>query len=178
VDDVHAPIALTLRAATEADGPAIGAIKVDTWRRAYPGILPAPVLDGLDADEESAEWGAYARAIAPEHRLIVAVQGGEVIGYGRSEPCPDADLPGAGEVAGLYVHPAAQGTGAGRAMLVWLVDDLLARNLTPVVLWHFVGNERAAAVYAAAGFEPDGARRPVPGLDVDEVRLRLRPRLR
>lgn len=140
VDDVHAAIALTLRAATEADGPAIGAIKVDTWRRAYPGILPAPVLDGLDTAQESAEWGA--------------------------------------ELAGLYVHPTAQGTGAGRRMLAWLVGDLLARNLAPVVLWHFVGNERAAAVYAAAGFEPDGARRPVPGLDVDEVRLRLRPGLR
>ena len=123
--------------------------------------------------QESAEWGAYARQPPEGHRLIVACDGDEVIGYGRSEPCPDADARGAGEVAGLYVRPANQGRGAGRGMLTWLVDDLLARGLDPVVLWHFAGNELAATVYAAAGFLPDGARRPVPGLDVDELRVRL-----
>jgi RimJ/RimL family protein N-acetyltransferase len=58
-------------------------------------------------------------------------------------------------------------------MLTWLVDDLLERGLDPVVLWYFAGNEPAAALYAAAGFVLDGARRPVPGLDIDEVRVRL-----
>ena len=123
--------------------------------------------------QESAEWGAYARQPPQCHRLIVACSGDKVIGYGRSEPCPDNDARGAGEVAGLYVRPADQCRGAGRAMLMWLVDDLLARGLEPVVLWYFAGNDRAAAVYSAAGFVPDGARRPVDGLDVDEVRARL-----
>jgi hypothetical protein len=58
-------------------------------------------------------------------------------------------------------------------MLMWLVDDLLARGLDPVVIWYFAGNDPAAALYAAAGFVPDGARRPVTGLDIDEVRVRL-----
>ena len=123
--------------------------------------------------QEAAEWSAYARQPPQRHRLIVACSGDKVIGYGRSEPCPDNDARGAGEVAGLYVRPADQGRGAGRAMLMWLVDDLLARGLEPVVLWYFAGNDRAAAVYSAAGFVPDGARRPVDGLDVDEVRARL-----
>ena len=123
--------------------------------------------------QESAEWGAYARQPPEGHRLIVACRGEEVIGYGRSEPCPDDDARGAGEVGGLYVRPTDQGLGVGRAMLAWLVDDLLARGLDPVVLWYFAGNDRAATVYAAAGFMLDGARRPVPGLDIDEVRVRL-----
>ena len=171
------PTEVMLRAAHESDGPAIGAIKVETWRRAYASILPAAVLDGLDASEESAEWGAYAGDTPPDDRLIVACRGDEVIGYGRSEPCPDSDVPGAGEVAGLYVHPAAQGQGVGTAMLAWLVDDLGARGFDPIVLWHFVGNEQAAAAYTRFGFRPDGARRPVPGLGIDEVRLRLAHRV-
>ena len=118
-------------------------------------------------------WGAYAREPPQGHRLIVACRGDEVIGYGRSEPCPDDDARGAGEVGGLYVRPADQGRGVGRAMLTWLVDDLLERGLDPVVLWYFAGNDPAAALYAAAGFVLDGARRPVPGLDIDEVRVRL-----
>ena len=164
---------LTLRPAREADGPAIGAIKVETWRRAYSGLLSPALLAGLDVAQESAEWGAYARQTPEGHRLIVACSGDEVIGYGRSEPCPDDDARGAGEVGGLYVRPADQGRGAGRAMLTWLVDDLLARGLDPVVIWYFAGNDPAAALYAAAGFVPDGARRPVPGLDIDEMRVRL-----
>ncbi len=163
---------VTLRPAAEADGEAIGRIKVQTWRRAYAGLLPAAALAGLDEATEAAEWGAYARDTPPGHRLIVATRADRVIGYGRSEPCPEPDARGAGEVAGLYVQPADQGRGAGRAMLAWLTDDLVARGLDPVVLWHFAGNDRAAAVYAAAGFAPDGARRPVPGLDIDELRLR------
>ena len=167
------PAGIILRAARESDGPAIGAIKVETWRRTYAAILPASVLDGLDVVEESAEWGAYARNTPPHDRLIVADRDDAVVGYGRSEPCPDDDLPSAGEVAGLYVHPSAQGQGVGTAMLAWLADDLAARGFAPIVLWHFVGNRQAAAVYARFGFWPDGARRPVPGLEIDEVRLRL-----
>jgi ribosomal protein S18 acetylase RimI-like enzyme len=117
---------LTLCAAREADGPAIGAIKVETWRRAYADLLSPALLAGLDMAQESAEWGAYARQPPEGHRLIVACRGDEVIGYGRSEPRPDDDARGAGEVGGLYVRPADQGRGAGRAMLTWLVDDLLA----------------------------------------------------
>ncbi len=166
---------LTLHPAREADGPAIGAIKVETWRRAYSGLLSPALLDGLDVAQESAEWAAYARQPPQGHRLIVACRGDEVIGYGRSEPCPDDDARGAGEVGGLYVRAADQGRGAGRAMLTWLVDDLLARGLDPVVIWYFSGNDPAAAVYAAVGFVLDGARRPVPGLDIDEVRVRLAP---
>jgi GNAT superfamily N-acetyltransferase len=120
---------LTLRPAREADGPAIGAIKVETWRRAYAGLLSPALLSGLDVAQESAEWSAYARRPPEGQRLIVACCGDEVIGYGRSEPCPDVDAPGAGELGGLYVRPADQGRGAGRAMLTWLVDDLLARGL-------------------------------------------------
>jgi ribosomal protein S18 acetylase RimI-like enzyme len=163
-----------IRPATADDGPAIGRIKVATWHAAYRGLLPAALLDALDPVAEGDEWGAYAAAPPEGHRLVVAcAPDGAVVGYGRSEPSPDADVPGAGEVAGLYVAPAAQRTGVGRTLLAWLVDDLGARGLEPIVLWHFVGNERAARVYAAAGFASDGARRPVPAMGVDEVRLRL-----
>ena len=64
------PTEVMLRAAHQSDGPAIGAIKVETWRRAYASILPAAALDGLDAAGESAEWGAYAGDTPPDDRLI------------------------------------------------------------------------------------------------------------
>jgi hypothetical protein len=83
--------ALSLRPAREADGPAIGAIKVASWRRAYAGILPAEALDGLDVARESADRGAYAGARPADDRLIVACMDDMVVGYGRSEPSPDRE---------------------------------------------------------------------------------------
>jgi RimJ/RimL family protein N-acetyltransferase len=51
------------------------------------------------------------------------------------------------------------------------VDDLAARGYEAVVLWHFVGNDRAARFYERAGLSPDGARRRSRH-GADEVRLR------
>jgi GNAT superfamily N-acetyltransferase len=165
---------LHVRDATAADGAAIGRIKVATWEAAYRGLLPDAALDALDADREGAEWGAYAAAPPPGERLRVAELDGVVVGYARSEPSPDRDVPGAGEVAGLYVDVPWWGRGIGRALLVDAVDGLRAAGHHEIVLWHFVGNDRARRAYEAAGFAPDGARRPVPECGVDEVRLRLR----
>jgi hypothetical protein len=62
-------------------------------------------------------------------------------------------------------------------MLSRLVDDLTARGYAPILLGHFVGNDRAARMYRRFGSQADGARRPVPGLGIDEVRLRLAQRV-
>ena len=82
---------IALRPAREADGPAIGAIKVETWRRAYSGLLSPALLAGLDLAQESAEWSALRAAAPKATAWIVACRGDEVIGYGRSEPCLDVD---------------------------------------------------------------------------------------
>lgn len=163
-----------LRDAVAADGGAIARIKLATWNAAYRGLFPDAVLDALDADREAAEWGAYAAAPPPDERLRVAELDGAIVGYARTEPSPDPDLAGAGEVAGLYVDVPWWGRGIGRVLLADAVAGLRAAGHDEIVLWHFVGNDRARRTYEAAGFAPDGARRPVPECAVDEVRLRLR----
>jgi GNAT superfamily N-acetyltransferase len=163
-----------LRVAGAADGAAIARIKLATWNAAYRGLLPDGVLDALDAGREAAEWGAYAAAAPPGERLRIAQLGDAIVGYARTEPSPDPDAAGAGEVAGLYVDVPWWGRGIGRVLLADAVAGLRAAGHDEIVLWHFVGNARARRTYAAAGFAPDGARRPVPECGVDEVRLRLR----
>ena len=147
---------IQLRDAVAADGTAIARIKVATWRAAYRGLLPDAVLDALDEDAEAAEWGAYVGAPPPGGRLRVADHDGVVVGYARVEPSPDADAAGAGEVAGLYVDVPWWGRGIGRALLADAVAGLRAAGHDEIVLWHFVGNERARRAYEAAGFAPDG----------------------
>jgi len=58
-----------------------------------------------------------------------------------------------GEVYNLAVHPQAQGTGLGRALLHVGVDHLANHGATTVLLWVDRDNHAAAQLYRRFGFE-------------------------
>jgi GNAT superfamily N-acetyltransferase len=123
-------------------------------------------------DAEAEAWRERLEAPPAEERLWLAVDGDELVGYARTGPCVDVDAtPELGEVNGLYAAPERIGTGVGRALLAHAAADLAARGYGTLVLWQFVGNDRAAVFYERAGLRPDGTRRRSPH-GVDEVRLR------
>ncbi len=162
---------MQIRPATPQDAAAIAALKVRAWRAAYAEILPPERLDALDVDAEAEAWREHLEEPPAEERLWLAVDGADLVGYARSGPCEDVDAtPELGEVHGLYAAPERIGTGVGRALLTHAAADLAARGYRTLVLWVFVGNDRAAAFYERAGFWPDGTRRRSPH-GIDEVRL-------
>jgi ribosomal protein S18 acetylase RimI-like enzyme len=59
----------------------------------------------------------------------------------------------------LFVHPAHAGRGIGRALLDAAHDALRAAGCTDAYLCVHEQNEQAIAVYAAAGYRPDGSDR-------------------
>jgi ribosomal protein S18 acetylase RimI-like enzyme len=75
---------------------------------------------------------------------VVAVLDGQVVGVGNLDLHRDPPT-----IWKLYVVPAAQGSGAGSALLRELVD--LAGGAT-VTLEYVDGNDRAAAFYERQGF--------------------------
>ena len=151
-----------MRAAVAADAAGIAAVKVASWRWAYAGLLPGEVLAELDPDAEELEWRAYIEEMPPDDRLWVAPDSGRIMGFARTEP---------GEIAGLYVSPDCVRAGLGRRLFKHALDDLVDRGFPSVVLWHFVGNDRASAFYEHMGFRLDGAIR-ASDFGVDEVRRR------
>jgi ribosomal protein S18 acetylase RimI-like enzyme len=163
---------MVIRLATPEDADAIAALKVRAWRVAYAGILPAERLEALDVDAEAATWRERLESPSHDERLWLAVDGEQLVGYARTGPCEDVDAtPELGEVHGLYAAPDRIGTGIGRRLLAHAAADLAARGFRTLVLWQFVGNDRAAVFYERAGLRPDGTRRRSPH-GVDEVRLR------
>ena len=78
-----------------------------------------------------------------------------------------------GEMFLLFVHPAHAGRGVGRALLNSAHDALRAAGCTEAHLFVHEQNERALAVYAAAGYRPDGADRvsDFRGTRIRELRL-------
>jgi ribosomal protein S18 acetylase RimI-like enzyme len=153
---------ITLRPGVRQDAPAIAAV-FDAAVRAgwtYLGDLAAePMFTAEDWDRLVAEH-------LPPNVLLVAVDETGVVGYTAVHP---AD----GEMFLLFVHPGYAGRGIGRALLAAAHDALRAAGRAEAFLFVHEQNERALAVYAAAGYRPDGSGRisDFRGARVREVRL-------
>ncbi len=161
-----------LRPATAADGPALAEVFVAAWRNGYRGVVPDDVIDALD-EADIAGWLQTLVSAAGKTSVVGQAADGAIAGFVRYGEDPRD--PRTGQVYGLYVHPAHNGRGLGRALLERALADLADRGHEVVTLWVFEANEHARRFYAAAGFAPDGARRVEPQYRAEEIRLRRAP---
>ena len=152
-----------VRRATADDAQAIGAV-FDAAVRAgwtYLGELAErPMFTPEDWDRLVAEH-------APPNVLLVATDhAGRILGYAAAHP---AD----GELFLLFVHPDHGGRGIGRTLLSAAHDALRAAGCEEAFLFTHEQNERALAVYASAGYRPDGSDRvsDFEGTAIRELRL-------
>jgi ribosomal protein S18 acetylase RimI-like enzyme len=147
----------TVRPAAVSDAAAIARIYVETWRDAYPGMLPDRVLVGLEPARQARAW---RRTIAdPRQHVLVAVAGaGGVAGFGSCGPAR-RDLPFSGEIYTLYVASEHQRQGIGRLLLDRLLADLIGAGHRSAVVWALADNpsrffyEAMGARMAAEGEE-------------------------
>lgn len=157
--------ALSTRAATLDDAPAIAALLVRAWRVAYADILPAEVLAAQQVEAREPRIRALLQGSEPDHTLYVAEWDGRVVGFvgfGAARENPVRPAPqGVGEVFGLYLDPPEFGSGAAVALLS-LAEGLLATRFQRAVLWTFEHNTRARRFYERQGWVHDGAVAPYP----------------
>ena len=128
----------------------------------------------LRTPEERRQWMA---ARAARHPVVVAVTGGQVVGWGSLNafnPRPAYD-----NVVDLsvYVERGWRGRGVGRALLQHLLP--LARTLGyhKMVLATFPFNEAGVALYQKVGFRPVGVYREQGRLDGRWVDVLIMERL-
>ena len=161
-----------VRRAMAGDAPALAQVFIDSWRGAYRGIVADSVIDALDL-EQTTSWLGQLVAATSAQTLVAEIESGEIVGFTRLGAEPDN--PGHGHVFALYVSPSSSGRGVGRHLLekaLTILDPLSSRTVT---LWVFEENTRARALYAHAGFVPDGARRVEEPYGAQEIRLRRVP---
>ena len=128
-----------IRRATPDDAPAIAAVHVRSWRRAYEDVVDAHVLAELDVDERAERWRGW---LGDEEALVwVAEEGGRVVAF--------ASLRGA-KLTTLYVDPFAQGAGVGTRLLT-AAEAAGARELEV-----FEANGHGRRFYEARGWRDDG----------------------
>jgi ribosomal protein S18 acetylase RimI-like enzyme len=140
---------ITLRPAEPGDAADIGTV-FDAAVRAgwtYLGDLAAESMFTRQF------WDQLVADHRPPRTLLVAVNEPDgIVGYTAVHPAE-------GEMFLLFVHPAHAGRGIGRILLTAAHDALRAAGCTEAFLFVNERNERALAVYTAAGYHPDGSHR-------------------
>lgn len=141
-----------LRPATLADATELAAVHVECWRQTYRD-LPAQWWRTFTPEAKAADWRQILSDQAPDRVIVVAEQGGRIIGFagaGDTLRRPDVINGAPRELYALYVLAGHHGTGVGQALL-----DAVGEG--PLQLWVTEDNLRAHAFYARNGFRPDGA---------------------
>jgi len=156
-------VSVRIRPAAAADAPAIARVRVAAWRAAYPGLVPAEILDALSAEERERGWREIL-ARAPRSVLLAEEEDGTLLGFahvGRARD-DDAHPLRTGELYALYLLPEAWGAGVGRRLWEAARQWLIVEEFAEATCWVLEGNPRARRFYERAGFSlDDGVRREV-----------------
>jgi GNAT superfamily N-acetyltransferase len=119
---------MIVRKAVPADRPAIVACVEASLNATYGGLWTSEPLKVDDDD-----WSA----------ALVACTGDAIVGVGLSQD----DV-----VSDLWVHPSAQGLGAGTTLLAALEQEIAARGFATARLRCLEPNSKSRAFYVARGW--------------------------
>ncbi len=164
-----APMKLSIRPAAAADADAIARIHVDSWRDAYPTLLPDSYLvERLSEARQRAAWRQrLGRAGRGETVLVATVDDDTVVGYVAFGRCRRPNMAAMGEIYELYVAPEYQDRGTGRRLLAAALARMGRARAESVVVEVLAGNP-ARFFYAHLGATVGGgATRSFAGRQVD-----------
>ncbi|RDS84926.1 GNAT family N-acetyltransferase [Dyella monticola] len=164
---------MLLRAAEPEDALAVARVHVRAWQVGYRHLLSGEYLAQLRPEERALRYD-FATNDTRRPMTLVAVENDAIRGFATIAPARDSDITDHGELCALYVDPDAWGRGVGTALLAAARQRLVELGFRHAVLWLLNGNTRAARLYRADGWSPDGLARTdrIWGIDVDEIRFR------
>ena len=146
---------LTVRPATPADAPAMGACHNACWRQAYGGLLSPELLAAQDDAARADMWrrvlSESTLAESAGRTVVVAEVGDGMVGLAAVGASNDEPPVRDRQLYALYILESAYGTGVGQR----LFDSTV--GVGPCSLWVAAANERAIGFYRRQGFQPDGA---------------------
>jgi GNAT superfamily N-acetyltransferase len=150
---------VSVRPARAEDAARIAAVQLSTWRTAYEEVLPPELLAAPEADvlrEVAAAWEeAVVRPPTAGHRVLVAMDGDELVGLAASEPVQD----GVVELSALLVEPRWGRRGHGSRLVAASVDHWREDATKAALTWVWEQDAASTSFLASSGWEPDGAAR-------------------
>jgi len=161
---------VTVRPAVADDLDALTQILLACWQQNYAGLLPAPTIAAMNEETAHALW---EQALKARQSVDVLEHEGEVVGVVRYTLHEGSTGAPAGMIESLYVHPEAQGIGAGRTLLTHAVEQLRLAGAVTASLWVFEANAPARAFYQRVGWYPSDVTRTQDQFGAPEVAMRL-----
>lgn len=134
-----------IRKAKVDDAPVISEISVNTWKKAYEGLLPQELLAGRKVDEK--RINSWKENIANADYIVLVYENEKVCGYLWGGKKRD-DIVVPYEIYAIYVNPEYQRAGIGQALINEYKKQI---NNQPFYLYMLKGNASASAFYKKMG---------------------------
>ena len=166
---------VSVRPAAPDDAAELGRIQVDTWRTAYPDVVPPAVLEALSTEVATPSWAAaITSAPSAQHHVLVAMEQDWRVGFAAVGPAedlePDDPDPGTtAQLAVILVEPRWGRRGHGSRLLAAVVDTIRGDGMTRLIVWIPEGDAVTREFLTSAGWSPDGL---VRALDTGDGELR------
>ena len=123
-----------IRCAVFEDAPAIAWVQVETWQRAYQGIVADDFLDLMSVEDRAKRWSELLQQ-PNSITFVAAPEGQQIIGFANGGPERDGRKDFQAELYGLYVHPNWQRQGIGKRLVAQFVDWLLKSDRQSMIVW-------------------------------------------
>ena len=143
-------------------------MQLSTWRTAYAELLPAEALDVPEVRAAALWLGAVESPPTPTHRVLVAFERDELVGFAAAGPAADEGLNPATtvELLTMLVEPRWGRRGHGSRLLAASVEGWRRDGATTAVIWVWERDPATRSFLVSGGWELDGAGR---GLDTGPV---------
>jgi L-amino acid N-acyltransferase YncA len=108
-----------------------------------------------------ADQRAWLAARTGAHTAVVAVDGGDVVGFASLSPWRDRPAYSTSVEDSVYVRRDQQGKGVGRVLLSTVVDAARASGFHAIFARIVAGHEASIGLHSSLGFEQVGIERQV-----------------
>jgi ribosomal protein S18 acetylase RimI-like enzyme len=147
----------TIRVAVPNDAREIAEVHVASWRWAYRSQLQDDYLDRLSVEEREAQWASGLAEMKSDAGVIVAEEGGRIVGFVEYGPTQDDDADDStGEILAIYLLEGAIGRGTGHRLLTEALGGLREGGFRRASLWVLESNDAARRFYEKVGWAWDG----------------------
>lgn len=146
-------IGLVIRRACVQDAAAIAAVRIDSWRATYRGVIPDAYLEGMRVDDSTALWTRVLSAASDKTSVFVAEMDGAVVGFAAGKALDEPRFGLDAELAAIYLQPDAQRAGIGRRLVSMVADAHQSQGANGFIVWVIATNKAARQFYEQLGAE-------------------------
>ena len=146
-----------IREAQLGDVPAIALVSYETWPDTYRGMISEEKINSRTIETITEPWRQILSLPLPRGCTLVAFRNEAIVAYSRFYPSRDIDddQDEVATIGSIYVLPAFQQQGVGRALMHGIVATAKNQGFIEVTLHVLAANERARKFYEYLGWEQD-----------------------